>query len=86
VIVSGGLSRLPRLREYLEARLETPVRMFDAFGDTRLEAPDYDPGFLADLSPYLSVVVGLALREPMARGTYALAGVAESQPLPVTPV
>ncbi|MBM3474034.1 MAG: type IV pilus assembly protein PilM [Armatimonadetes bacterium] len=85
VIVSGGVSRLPRLREYLEARLSTSVRVSDVFRDTRLEAPDYDPSFLADMSPYLSVVAGLALREPMQSGAYALAGVPESRPLPVTP-
>jgi len=85
LIVSGGVSRLPRLREYLEARLSTPVRVFDVFRDTRLEAPDYDPSFLADMSPFLSVVAGLALREPMQSGAYPLAGVPESRPLPVTP-
>ncbi|MBM3497825.1 MAG: type IV pilus assembly protein PilM [Armatimonadetes bacterium] len=85
VIVSGGVSRLPRLAEYLQARLHTPVRIFDVFRDTRLEAPDYDPSFLADMSPYLSVVAGLALRESMAGGAYPMVGVPESQPLPVTP-
>jgi len=85
VVVSGGVSRLPRLKEYLESRLSTPVRVFDVFRDTRLQAPDYDPSFLADMSPFLSVVAGLALREPMQSGAYPLAGVPESRPLPVTP-
>jgi type IV pilus assembly protein PilM len=85
VILSGGVSRLPRLAEYLGARLNTPVRVFDVFRDTRLEAPDYDPSFLADMSPYLSVIAGLALREPMQSGAYQLAGAPESQALPVMP-
>jgi type IV pilus assembly protein PilM len=85
VIVSGGVSRLPRLREYLEARLSTPVRLYDVFRDARLHAPDYDPSFLADMSPFLSVAAGLALREPMQSGAYPLVGVPESRTLPVTP-
>jgi len=86
VILSGGVSRLPRLRDYLEARLGTTVTVFELFRETRLEAPDYDPSFLSDMSPYLSVAAGLALREAMQRGAYPLAGVPENQPLPVTPV
>ncbi len=85
VIVSGGVSRLPRLAEYLQTRLNTSVRIFDVFRDVRLAAPDYDPSFLADMAPYLSVVAGLALREPMASGAYPLVGVPEGRPLPVTP-
>lgn len=85
IVVSGGVSRLPRLREYLETRLNTPVRIFDVFSDTRVEAPDYDPSFLADMSPYLPVVVGLALREPLESGAYPLAGIPESRPLPIAP-
>jgi type IV pilus assembly protein PilM len=85
VLLSGGVSRLPRLAEYLQARLRTPVRVFDVFRDTRLTAPDYDPSFLADMSPYLSVVVGLALRESLQSGAYPVVGLAEGQPLPVTP-
>jgi Tfp pilus assembly PilM family ATPase len=86
VVVSGGVSRLPRLQQYLEGRLSTPVTVFDVFRDTRIEAPDYDPSFLKDMSPYLSIVAGLVLRQPMEMGAYPLAGVPESRPLPVTPV
>ena len=86
VILSGGVSRLPRLQPYLEGRLNTPVHIHDVFRDTSIEAPDYDPSFVTDLSPFLSVVVGLALREPMKTGAYRVQGTAESQPLPVAPV
>jgi type IV pilus assembly protein PilM len=83
VMVSGGVSRLPRLQEYLQTRLGTEVAIADVFRDTRLEAPSYDEGFLADLSPYLTVAVGLALRGPLASGAYPLAGQPEAHALPV---
>ncbi len=83
LIISGGTSRLPGLPEYLQAALGTPTAVFDVFRDTALEAPSYDPSFLSDLSPYMSVVAGLALREPIASGAYQVLGEPESQPLPV---
>lgn len=83
VLVSGGVCRLPRLEEYLQTRLATEVVITDVFQDTRLEAPSYDPGFLTDLSPYLTVAAGLALREPMQSGAYPLAGQPEAHPLPL---
>jgi type IV pilus assembly protein PilM len=83
VLVSGGVCRLPRLREYLQLRLGTEVAIADVFRDTHLQAPSYEQSFLTDLSPYLTVAVGLALREPMASGAYALSGQAEAHALPV---
>jgi type IV pilus assembly protein PilM len=82
VLVSGGVSRLPRLADYLRAHLGTEVMVADVFRDARMEAPGYDAGFIQDLSPYLTVAAGLALREPMQSGSYRMAGQAESQPLP----
>jgi Tfp pilus assembly PilM family ATPase len=85
VIVSGGVSRLPRLQAYLEAAVGTRTVIFDVFRDTALEAPSYDPGFLSDLSPYMAVAAGLALRDPMASGAYPVLGQPEAQALPVAP-
>jgi type IV pilus assembly protein PilM len=70
VLVSGGVSRLPRLEEYLHNALGTRVIVSDVFGNARITAPSYDPGFTADLSPYFAVAAGLALREPMLIGAY----------------
>jgi len=82
VLVSGGVSRLPRLQEYLRTALGTEVLISDVFRDTRLTAPTYDPTFVDDLSPYLTVAAGLALREPMTAGAYPLVGQPEAQLLP----
>jgi len=82
VLVSGGVSRLPRLEEYLRGALGARIVISDPFRDTRIRAPAYDPGFLADLSPYFTVAAGLALREPMLSGAYPLAGRPEAEPLP----
>ncbi len=82
VLVSGGVSRLPRLGDYLRAQLGVEVTLTDVFQDARLEAPAYDAGFMHELSPYLTVAAGLALREPMLAGAYPLTGQAEAQPLP----
>jgi len=82
ILVSGGVSRLPRLGEYLGNALGTRVTISDPFRDTKTQAPSYDPRFLADLSPYFTVAAGLALREPMLSGAYPLAGRPEAQPLP----
>ncbi len=83
VVVSGGVCRLPRLEQYLQMRLGTEVVITDVFRDTGLEAPSYDQGFLTDLSPYLTVAAGLALREPMESRAYPLASQPEAHPLPV---
>ena len=84
VIVSGGTSRLPGLDTYLTNTLGTTAEVFDVFRDTALEAPSYDPSFLSDLAPYLSVVAGLALTEPISAGTYPVLGQPEAEPLPVS--
>ncbi len=63
IILSGGGAHLPGLVAYLGERYEVPCEISDP-----LAALDYDPGLFAEgeaeeLSPLLTVSVGLALRE-----------------------
>ncbi len=63
IVLSGGGAHLPGLLAYLAERYEVPCEVSDP-----LKALDYDPGLFAEgeaeeLSPLLTVSVGLALRE-----------------------
>ncbi len=63
IVLSGGGSHLPGLREYLAESYDVPSEVADP-----LAVLDYDPELFGDedpqdLSPLLTVTVGLALRE-----------------------
>ncbi len=63
IVLSGGGAHLPGLLAYLAERYNVPCEVSDP-----LRALDYEPGLFADgqaeeLSPLLTVSVGLALRE-----------------------
>ena len=62
VYLSGGSARMPALAQALRQRLNIEVEMLEPF--RRLEAPGFDPEFLANVGSAAAVAVGLGLRYP----------------------
>lgn len=67
ILVSGGGSKLHGLVEYLAARFELPVEMFDPFREIKVDSRRFDPDYMREVVPEMAVAVGLALRGVDAR-------------------
>src|SRR5947209_3753242 len=62
ILVSGGGSKLPGLRDFLSKRFEIPVEVFDPFRQISVDARKFDPDYMREVVPEMAVAVGLALR------------------------
>ncbi len=62
ILLSGGGSKLERLPQELEARLEVPVEILDPFRQIKVDTKKFDPDYLKEIMPEMAVAVGLALR------------------------
>lgn len=60
VILSGGLSIMPGLRELFAVELKKPVSVIDPF--VGIDVPDSLKGILKERAPYYSVAYGLAMK------------------------
>lgn len=60
IILSGGVSLLPGLKEFFSVELKKPVNIADPF--LEIAAPAILSDTLRDISPYYGVAVGLALK------------------------
>lgn len=60
VIISGGLSMMPGLKEFLTVELERPVILADPF--LGIQAPPTLTKTLKNIGPYYGVAIGLALK------------------------
>jgi type IV pilus assembly protein PilM len=60
--ISGGVSRTPSIREFLESQLTIPVEVLDPFRLVRADEKDFDPEYIQAVGPLFSVAVGLAMR------------------------
>jgi type IV pilus assembly protein PilM len=63
IVISGGGAKLPRLSEYLAGCYDVPAEMADPLGVLDYEPEIFGEHEPADLSPLLTVSVGLALRK-----------------------
>jgi type IV pilus assembly protein PilM len=50
------------LSEFLSARFEIPVEVFNPFRKIKVDARRFDPDLVRDFVPEMAVAVGLALR------------------------
>ena len=64
IMLGGGSSKVPGLREVLTDMTESSVEMMNPFRTISYDAGDFDPDYLEDLAPKMNVVMGLALRKP----------------------
>ena len=62
ILISGGGSKLPGLRDYLAKRFEMQVEVFDPFRQITVDARKFDPDYMREVVPEMAVAVGLALR------------------------
>lgn len=60
LVLTGGGATLRGLREFMQSKVTTPIRLSDPFGKT--QAPAFLEAILKDAGPEFSVAVGLALR------------------------
>jgi type IV pilus assembly protein PilM len=60
--VSGGSTRIPGFRKYLELETELPVEEMNPFANLQVNEKVFDPRYLSYMGPQASVAVGLALR------------------------
>jgi len=64
IMIGGGSSKVPGLKEVLSDVTESGVEMMNPFRTVSYDTGDFDPEYLEDLAPKMSVVMGLALRKP----------------------
>jgi type IV pilus assembly protein PilM len=62
ILLAGGGSKLPGLPEFLAARFDIPVEVFDPFRTIEVDATKFDPDYMREIVPEMAVAVGLALR------------------------
>ncbi len=60
--LSGGSSRIPGFRKYLELETELPVEELNPFANLQINEKVFDPAYLSYMGPQAAVAVGLALR------------------------
>jgi len=64
IMLGGGSSKVPGLKEVLTDVTESGVEMMNPFRTISYDTGDFDPDYLEDLAPKMNVVMGLALRKP----------------------
>jgi len=62
VYISGGCARLKGLPEVLETRLQVPVELLNPFRQIEVPEKLFDPEYVRDIGPLVTIAVGLALR------------------------
>jgi type IV pilus assembly protein PilM len=62
IYITGGASRLPGFKKYLENETELPVQDLNPFANLQINDKTFDPRYLSYMAPQASVAVGLALR------------------------
>lgn len=62
ILISGGGCKVQGLSEFLVARFEIPVEVFNPFRRIKIDARRFDPDLVRDFVPEMAVAVGLALR------------------------
>ena len=60
LVLTGGGATLRGLKEFMQSKVTTEIRLSDPFGKT--QAPEFLEAILKDAGPEFSVAVGLALR------------------------
>ena len=61
--LSGGCSKVPRLKQIVEGRVNIPVEISNPFSNITYNQRTFDPEYLKDIGPLMAVSVGLSLRK-----------------------
>lgn len=62
IFLSGGSSKVPNIRENLQDVTGTDVEIVNPFNNISVSDSEFDPAYIADISPKMGVVIGLASR------------------------
>ncbi len=62
IYLAGGTARVKGLMELLKSEFDLPVEILDPFRKIHFSPDKFDPGFVAEIAPRMTVAVGLALR------------------------
>lgn len=62
IYIAGGTARTEGLKGLLAAEFNIPVEIMDPFRKVEVNHAKFDPAFLTEVAPQMSVAVGLALR------------------------
>jgi len=62
VYLSGGCSKVVNLAEVLSKRLGMPVELLDPLKQIVCNEKEFDPEYLQEISPFIAVAAGLAMR------------------------
>lgn len=63
IVLGGGSSKVRGLTEVLNDVTDTEVEMVNPFRNIQVSDGDFDPTYIHDISPKMSVAVGLAMRK-----------------------
>ncbi|MBI2487081.1 MAG: type IV pilus assembly protein PilM [Deltaproteobacteria bacterium] len=63
IMLGGGTSKVPRIREVLEDITNAPVELLNPFRNILYSPNDFDPEYILDIAPKMGVTIGLALRK-----------------------
>lgn len=63
IYLTGGTSRLPRIKDLIADRVGVPVEYFDPFRQIKYNEANFDPEYIKEISPVAVVGIGLALRK-----------------------
>lgn len=62
IVLGGGSSKVPGLSDVLKDITDTDVEIVNPFRNIEVSDTDFDPTYIHDISPKMSVAVGLAMR------------------------
>jgi len=62
VYISGGGAKTPMLVEAVQQRLGLPVEILNPFLNVKINEKEFDPEYLNEIGPLVTVAVGLATR------------------------
>jgi type IV pilus assembly protein PilM len=63
VMLAGGTSKVPGLRDLLADRFDAGVELLNPFNSITYNPRDFDPDFMNELGPQAAIAVGLAARK-----------------------
>jgi type IV pilus assembly protein PilM len=62
IYLAGGTARIKGLADLLKAEFSVPVEIIDPFRKIQVNPAKFDPAFISEMGPRMTVAVGLALR------------------------
>ncbi|MEW6368953.1 MAG: type IV pilus assembly protein PilM [Acidobacteriota bacterium] len=63
IMLSGGTAKVVGLADLLADKFNTPVELLNPFRNVGFNPKVFDPDYIADVAPFATVAVGLALRK-----------------------